>query len=297
MMKIDYLRTFIAVAEAGELADAGVRIGRTPAALSMTLKQVEAEFGGSALFEGERKGRLTPLGVYALAQSRRAVAECDSAVANVRNFASGELGVARVAAVPTAATGVIPLAIQRLRARRPAARVDLRDLDSAAVVQAVVGGAVDFGIATLAWAMPGLVAEALLEDPFVLVCQAGHRLTALDRPIRWSDIESRDFIANGLCTIMAAPEVAELASRALLTVRNTTSLLAFIEQGFGVTLLPALAAPKSDKLRSLALEDRSAKRRLDVLVRQGESLNPAASALLAEVRGVARELETALRQG
>lgn len=289
-MKIEYLRAFIAVAEAGELADAGARIGRTPAALSMTLKQVEAELGGGALFEGERKGRLTPLGMYALQQSRKAVSECDFAVANIRSFATGELGLAQVAAVPTAATRVIPLAIQRLRANRPAARVELRDIDSAAVVHAVSSGAVDFGIATLPGAKAGLEAEFLLEDPFVLVCPANHPLVALNRPIRWSDIDPHDFIANGLCANIGLTPVADLTSRALLTVRNTTSLLAFIEQGFGVTLLPALAAPRSDTLVSLTLEDRSVKRRLDVLVRQGETLSPAAGALLAEVRGVSKEL-------
>lgn len=289
-MKIEHLRAFIAVAEAGELADAGARIGRTPAALSMTLKQVEADLGGGALFEGERKGRLTPLGSYALQQARRAVAEVDSAVAHIRNFASGEMGLAQVAAVPTAATRVMPLAIQRLRVKRPAARVDLRDIDSASVVNAVSSGAVDFGIATLPGAVPGLVSETLLEDPFVLVCPIDHPLVALGHPIRWSDIDASHFIANGLCSNIDAPEVAWLTERALLTVRNTTSLLAFIQEGFGVTLLPALAAPKSAQLRSLPLHDSGHKRRLDVLVRQGETLNPAASALLAEVRGVATQL-------
>ncbi len=296
-MKIEYLRAFIAVAEAGELADAGARIGRTAAALSMTLKQVEADLGGGALFEGERKGRLTPLGSYALQQSRRAVAECDGAVTNIRNFASGALGLAQVAAVPTAATRVIPLAIQRLRLTRPSVRVDLRDIDSAAVALAVSAGVVDFGIATLPAAMPGLVSEALLEDPFVLVCPNDHPLAALKRPIRWSDIDPNGFIANGLCASIGAHAVAELTTRALLTVRNTTSLLTFIQQGFGVTLLPALAAPQSAKLRSLPLQDSSARRRLDVLVRQGETLNPAASVLLAEVRGVAKELHASLAQG
>jgi LysR family carnitine catabolism transcriptional activator len=289
-MKLEYLRAFIAVAEAGDLAGAGARIGRTPAALSMTLKQVEADLGGGALFEGERKGRLTPLGAYALQQARKAVNECDAVVANIRNFASGELGLAQVAAVPTAATRVIPLAIQRLRVKRSAARVELRDIDSAAVVHAVSSGAVDFGIATLSGVNAGLEAEFLLEDPFVLVCPAHHQLVELDRPIRWSDMDAHDFIANGLCASIGLAPVADLTNRALLMVRNTTSLLAFIEQGFGVTLLPALAAPQSNTLRTLKLEDGSVKRRLDVLMRQGETLNPAAAALLVEVRGVAKEL-------
>ena len=60
MVKVEHLRVFVAVAEAGELQQAAAHLGRTPAALSMTLKQLEDELGGS-LFENERKGRLTYL--------------------------------------------------------------------------------------------------------------------------------------------------------------------------------------------------------------------------------------------
>ena len=81
-----------------------------------------------------------------------------------------------------------------------------------------------------------------------------------------------------------------------LTVRNTTSLLAFVEQGFGVTLLPALAVSASSALRSLPLADRKATRKLDVLTRQGETLNPSAKALLDEVGVAARELDAILRR-
>ena len=295
-MKLEQLRVFVAVAEAGELADAGNRIGRTPAAVSMTLKQIESDVGG-VLFEGERKGRLTPLGAYVLAQARRALAEYDQAVLNMRHYVTGAHGLVSIAAVPSAATRLVPLAIKALRAKRPGVRVDVRDIDSAAVADAVATGAVDFGIATLTEAAPGLSAERLLEDPFVLVCPATHRLAALTRPLRWSDLDANDFIANGLCSRINADAVLALIADSPLTVRNTTSLLAFVEQGFGVTLLPALAVSASSALRTLPLADRKAKRKLDVLTRQGETLNPSAKALLDEVGVVARELDAILSHG
>ncbi len=295
-MKLEQLRVFVAVAEAGELADAGNRIGRTPAAVSMTLKQIESDVGG-ALFEGERKGRLTPLGAYVLTQARRALAEYDQAVLNMRHYVTGAHGLVCIAAVPSAATRLVPPAIEALRARLPGVRVDVRDMDSAAVADAVTSGVVDFGIATLTGATQGLTAERLLEDPFVLVCPATHRLAALKRPLRWSDLDVNDFIANGLCSRIHASAVLALVAGSPLTVRNTTSLLAFVEQGFGVTLLPALAVPESSVLRSLSLSDRNARRKLDVLTRQGETLNPAATALLNEVGTVSRELDALLSRG
>ncbi|KGD88019.1 hypothetical protein JL37_25925 [Achromobacter sp. RTa] len=283
---------FLAVVDAGELAQAGDRVGRTPAALSMTLKQLESELGGP-LFEGERKIRLSPLGIYVRAHAQRAIAEYDSAVAHMLRYASGALGTAKVAAVPSAATRLLPRVIGQMRRQYPRVRVDLRDIDSAAVGSAVASGAVDFGVATLPEPLPGILAEPLFADRFVLVCPARHSLTMLGRDVRWSDIDAAEFIANGLCARFNVPEVAALVEGSLLTVRNTTSLLTFVEQGFGVTILPALAVPAADGLAILPLADQSAARSLELLTRRGETLSPASQALLGLTRTAAAELALA----
>lgn len=289
MIKLEHLRMFLAVADARSLAAAGDRVGRTPAALSLTLKQIEEELGGP-LFEGERKGLLTPLGAYALAQARRALMECDGAVASIRQYAQGESGFASIAAVPSAAIHLIPIAVRRVRNQRPRLRVELRDIDSAAVCEAVLTGSVDFGIATPGKTGLGLTAEPLVEDAFVLVCKPSHGLARRKRPIRWNDIDAAEFISNGLCARIAAAEAQALDAQARLNVRNTTSLLHFVEQGFGVTLLPALAIPPGRKLCAIRLADGSATRKLDLLTRTGVTPSPAASALLQAVREARKAL-------
>ena len=59
------LRCFATVARSGNLADAGDKLGRTPSAVSMMLKQFE-EHLGAPLFESERKSKLTALGASAV---------------------------------------------------------------------------------------------------------------------------------------------------------------------------------------------------------------------------------------
>jgi DNA-binding transcriptional LysR family regulator len=81
-----------------------------------------------------------------------------------------------------------------------------------------------------------------------------------------------------------------LVEASLLTVRNTTSLLTFVEQGFGVTILPALAVTARATLAVVPLADQSAVRSLEVLTRGGETLSPASQALLGLTRSVAAEL-------
>ena len=88
MIKLEYLRVFVTVAEPQALNEAAERLGRTPSAVSMTLKQIEESLGGP-LFEGERKAALTPLGAFALRHARRAVSEHDTATAAIQRFARG----------------------------------------------------------------------------------------------------------------------------------------------------------------------------------------------------------------
>lgn len=69
MVELEMLRTFVALAEAGNISDAAKRLFRTASAISMTLKQLEQEVGGE-LFETDRKNRLTPLGAFMLETGR-----------------------------------------------------------------------------------------------------------------------------------------------------------------------------------------------------------------------------------
>ena len=53
-IKTDMLRYFVSVAEAGNLASAAKTLQRSPAAVSMMLKQLEEELG-APLFQTDRK--------------------------------------------------------------------------------------------------------------------------------------------------------------------------------------------------------------------------------------------------
>lgn len=288
MIKLEYLRVFAAVAEARALNEAAERLGRTPSAISMTLKQIESSLGGP-LFEGERKSALTPLGAFALVHARRAVAEHDAASAAIQRFARGEEGDVRIAAVPSAATRLLPGAVARLRQLRPGVRINLRDIDSAAVVRAVEDKSVEIGIASPAAMSASVAQEFLLEDPFVLLCREDHPIARQGRTAKWSDIDPSEFIANGLCANISAAEVAELAGQAPLMVHNVSSLVAFVAAGYGVTLLPMLAISASiGDLRAVPLEAAGVGRKLFSITQPNETLSPAASALLAQIRLAAK---------
>jgi len=277
------MRQFLAVTDHSSLKLAANSMHRTPAAISMTLKLIETELGG-ALFEGERKQSLTPLGKYVHERATRAVDEYQTAVDDINRYSRGESGAVRIAAVPSMTTHLLPKAISELCGRFPDLQIDLRDIDSPAVAKALIEGVVDIGIASLSTRSKELEIELLAEDPFMCVCPKHHPLTELSKDISWEQIESYPFIANGLCNQIDVPEVRKLTAGAQIHLRNVVSLTAFVRAGFGVTLLPRRAVSQVSDLSTLSLQDHRATRKLYLMRQSGRSLPPAARVLFEAIQ-------------
>lgn len=280
VVRVETLRTFVVVAESGNITDAANRLGRTPSAVSMTLKQLE-EHLGRPLFEGDRKSRLTRLGDYVLDQARREVEQFTQTLRSIESYARNEIGQIYVACVPSFATHLLPLVLRAYLSNWPRIEVDIRDMNSQTVWRFVEQGRVDIGIATAPHGQAGPNVAPLMTDPFGVVCPVGHPLTALDRPLRWADLRDHSFIANGICALIEDPELQEILGRSTLMVRNTTSILALVASGVGVSVLPRLAVPHdTDRVRFLALEDPKILRPLHVITRPHSALTPAAEAFI-----------------
>ncbi len=289
-IKIDMLRCFAAVAESGNLADAADKLGRTPSAVSMMLKQFE-EHLGAPLFESERKSRLTALGAFALDQARRELDHFQRTVTVIEHFSRAKAGYVRVAAVPSVAEAILPGVVRDFLGDHPGVQIDIQDMDSAAVLRELARERVDLGLASASGAGPDIARDELFTDDFGVVCRSDHPLAGAKRPIDWADLESRSFIGNGICRHIADERFQTILAGSRLMVRNTTSLLAMVRAGVGITVLPRLAVERSgDRLVFIALADAGATRRIDVLRRSHDMPTPAAQAFEKAVRRAAAGL-------
>lgn len=291
MIKIEHMRQFLAVSRHNSLSEAADSLHRSPSAVSMTLKHIE-EYLGKPLFEGERKQKLTPLGEYMRDCATRAVTEHQKAVDDIVSFAKGESGRVKVSAVPSVATHLLPLVIAELYKKHTDIQVDLRDIDSLAVARTVSEGASDFGIASLSPRSINLKTEFLTEEPFMCICPQDHPLARINTPLSWEEIAQYPFIANVLVDQINHPQVQMLAASAQLRMRNLASLIAFIEAGFGVTLLPRMAASLAPGLRAKPLEENSIKRQLYLLQPKDRSLSSAAQVFKEEILQQVKKLSS-----
>lgn len=282
-LKIEMLRCFAAVAECGNLADAAARLGRSPSALSMTLKQLEDRLGGR-LFETGQKAHLSALGAFVLDHARREVEHFDRTVRLIESFASAEQGFVRVAAVPSVAAQILPGVVKRYTARRPGVHLEIWDTDSAGVIRALETEKVDIGIATAGNAGTWLKREQIMSDTFGIVCRADHPLAAKKGPLPWSVLKKWSFIVSGLTKTINNPTFRRIADASTLRVHNTTSILALVRADVGVTVLPRLVTQSDPDLVCLPVEDADAMRSIELLRREQSGLSPAAVQFAEELR-------------
>ena len=269
------LKCFTEVATSGGLSEAANRLGRTPSAVSMMLKQFE-ERVGSPLFETNRKSRLTPLGALILTESKRQIRAFEATVATIEGLAQSEYGQLRIAVTPSVATSILPGIVATFVTDHPNVQIDIRDMDSGSIASELQMDQTDIGIGTLP-EMDGMIRTEIFNDPFGVVCRKDHPLALDWDDLTWRDMVGQDFIANGLSHMIDDPDFTPLLEASRLFVRSTASLFALVSEGVGVTVLPKLAmANQPANLVFLPLKDAKARRSVHMVSRPNDALLPAA---------------------
>ncbi|MCR9138662.1 MAG: LysR family transcriptional regulator [Alphaproteobacteria bacterium] len=283
-IKVEMLRCFATVARSGNLADAADRLGRTPSAISMMLKQLEDHLG-APLFEAGRKSKLTALGVFALDEASRELDHFDRAVLSIEHFARAKSGLVRIAVVPSVAETILPDIVRAFLADHPDVHIDVRDMDSAGVIREIGRERADLGIATGEGANTDIAREELFCDVFGIVCRNDHPLVRSHSPVTWSDLSPWPFLANGTCEQIPDQYLRSVTTASKMMIHNTTSLLALVRAGVGITALPQLVAERSDaSISFLPVAGTQTKRRIDLLRRTHRRLSPAADAFETAIR-------------
>ncbi|MFJ4778436.1 LysR family transcriptional regulator [Streptomyces sp. NPDC088762] len=186
------LRILVAVAETGGFSAAAAALGLTQSAVSHSVRGSEAKVG-AVLFERGRAGASpTPAGERAVGHARRILRLYEVLGAEARGAARGGPagagagadggaleGVLRIAAFRSAALHLLPPALERLTARHPGIRPEVRVVRElgAGTAGEVAAGRADLGIATLGGSAelpPGLLGGVLAQEAYALVHPVGH---------------------------------------------------------------------------------------------------------------------------
>jgi DNA-binding transcriptional LysR family regulator len=145
-LQIDYLRTFIALAETKGFTKAGIQVNRSQSAVSMQIKRLEDEVG-KKLFERIGKTvKLTAEGNILIKYALRIVNEHDDAI---RALSKPDLeGFIRFGSPEHYTVGILPKLLAQFASTYPDVLVEMRCGNSDIIKRAVDKGELDVGICT-----------------------------------------------------------------------------------------------------------------------------------------------------
>ena len=145
-LQIDFLRTFIAVADTKSFTRAGEQVNRSQSAVSMQVKRLEEEVGRPLFERIGKTAKLTSEGNVLIGYARRIVKEHDEAVRALTKPALK--GNIRFSSPEHYTTGVLPTLLSRFAASYPDVTVEMRCENSEVIKKAIENGDLDIGLCT-----------------------------------------------------------------------------------------------------------------------------------------------------
>lgn len=285
------LRALMAVLDLRSFSLAARRLNMSQPALSRRIQRLEAELGGPLLERTTRHVAPSAHGQQVLPLLRRALNELESTLEGIEDLGGTHLRPVVIACLQTVVPGFLPPALTAFRATHPRVRVRILDMTAQEALQSVARGEADFAITVAATVQDReLAAEPLLEDPFVLACDAGHALARRGH-VTWRELVDYPVIIaarSSVHRVLIQDALARDGLRPCWTyeVLHMSSAFHLIRAGLGVSVLPRIAMTGADQadLRAVPLCDPVIHRPISLVCRRSQPLSPAAAQLAALVR-------------
>ncbi|MEM6161772.1 LysR substrate-binding domain-containing protein [Erwinia sp. P6884] len=283
------LRVFVAVARQGSFSQAGQLIGLSQSAVSHSIKELESEMGIRLLDRTTREVLLTEAGEQLASRLERMLEELNTTLLDVRSYGQQRSGTVRVAASQTISAHLMPQCLAASQLHFPEIKIMLRDRPQQWVLQSIRNAEVDFGIVIGPLAAEDLQCEAILDEPFLLLCRQDDPLASA-RTIRWQMLNHRplvlqDYASGSRVLIDEALRLQQVQAEIVQEIGHPATLYPMVEAGIGISILPALALPLPQGRPLLVRRMEPEINRTIMLVRRkNRSLTPAAEVIWQEVR-------------
>jgi DNA-binding transcriptional LysR family regulator len=295
---IRQLRVFITVAQVRSFSRAGEVIGLSQSAVSHSVKELENQTGVRLLDRTTREVVLTEAGQQLASRLERLLDELNSTLREAGRVGRQLSGSVRVAASQTISAHLIPQCIASSTARYPEIDFVLHDRPQQWVLESIRQGEVDFGIVIDPGAVSDLQCEAILSEPFLLLCRPEHPF-ARQRHVPWQALQGerlvlQDYASGSRPLIDAALEHHGITATIVQEIGHPATLFPMVEAGIGISILPALALPlPQDSQLTVKRLTPVVERQLMLVRRKNRSLSAAAQALWEVVREQAQQLTAA----
>ncbi|MGW1608473.1 LysR family transcriptional regulator [Streptomyces sp. NPDC002285] len=292
--KLQILRT---LRERGTVTATAEALRMTPSAVSQQLTNLARQVGVPLLEAQGRRVRLTDAARLVLRHAEAVFEQLERADAELAAYVHGEVGEVRVGAFSTAVPALVVPAVRALRQTHPGVTVRVREAEAQEAYELLAGGEVDLALSLAAQAPtvgdPRFTRVTLLADPLDVALPPGHRLAQAEQ-VRLADLAAEEWIFGGSGPwsdiTRGACEAAGFSARQGHSAAGWTAILAMVEAGMGVALVPRMAAVARGGVVMREVGEQRPVRHVVAAVRRGSEAGAAVGRVLSALEAAAAGL-------
>jgi DNA-binding transcriptional LysR family regulator len=253
-LTLHQMRVLWAIGQAGSFTRASKLLDVSQPSMSQLVAKVE-EQAGVRLFERGKAGiTLTDAGRFLVARAEEMLRAAEEAEAGLRNFARGRRDVVRIGTLASLARLLLPAAWNEVRDRVGPVEFDVIEGAPSETIELLHARRLDIAILATDSLAPNsltLPKRAILSDPYVLATPGELELAGVDDPEAGLGDAARQILGRAVRFRFGSGHDRAIeawyrrylpATRTVGQTRQYETLLAMVDAGVGVGLVPAFTS-------------------------------------------------------
>lgn len=261
-MTLTELRYIVAVARERHFGHAAEACFVSQPTLSVAVKKLEEELG-TALFErSQSEVTVTPLGAEVVAQAQRVLEQAGAIKELVKQRRDPLAGQLRLGVIYSIAPYLLPALVPRMIKTVPGMPLVIEENFTHRLLEMLKSGDIDVAILAQPFSEPGIMMQAVYDEPFMVAVPAGHPW-AERKSIAAADLKNETMLllGSGHClrdqVLQVCPELMRFSSSSAEGIQKTfegsslETIRHMVASGIGLTVLPASAVPTVARKKDL----------------------------------------------
>ncbi len=280
------LRAFVTLAQSRSFAEASELLHLSQSALSVAIKNMEQEVGGSLFARSTRSLQLSPEGRSFLPVARRLLADWDQAFDDLGRSFSLQQGKISVAVMPSFAMNQLPEALADFQRAHPAINIGVEDVVMEDTIEAVRTGQADLGVTFEPEQLDGVDFLPLFTDRWIALVHRDSPLAG-NEEVNWRQLVEHPFVAMNRGswsrkTTEAAMASAGVTPGQLLEAHQLATIGRMVSVGLGVAVVPNLCRQQMENMGivCIPMEAPRIERQVGIFTRKRHPLSLPAQALI-----------------
>ncbi len=281
MITIRQLRYLDALSQTLHFGKAADMCAVSQPALSMQIKDLEDMLGVSLVERRKQGVELTEEGWEVSRRARTILASVRDLMDYAKQHDEMLSGTLRLGVIPSIAPYLLPRALPNIQKEYPKLRLQLRETLTDTLMRELISGDLDIIVAALPIDHADVETLHLFEDRFLLAVSAKHNTERTHATQEQLTDERLLLLEEGHCLrdqALAFCQLVSPESRSTFGASSLATIVQMVGSGFGVTLLPEMAASielsRRDDIKLLRFEGEEPRRQIGLAWRKTSPRKP-----------------------